>query len=257
MSRHIATPRPGDVGRLARAAVLSPFRSQTYLNLAYLFLAFPLGILYFTVLVTGLSLGVSLSFVVIGVPILLAVLVVSHVFAAFERLTARRLLSVEIESPGYPFLEDDGVVDGLRALVTSPETYLAMCFLGLKFVIGAASFVLLLTTFTMAVALVLAPLYYDNPNTHIGIMTDGEPIELAPSLQLPWNELLVGVEFTVTIVEWEATTLPEALVVSAVGAVFLVLSFALLNAFAWLTGQVSRLLLSDSRWVVERVRSIG
>ena len=256
MSRHIAAPRLGDVGRLARAAVLSPFRSQTYLNLAYLFLAFPLGILYFTVLVTGLSLGVSLSLFVIGVPILIAVLIVSHLFAAFERLTARRLLSVEIESPGYPFLEGDDAVDGLRALVTSPETYLAMCFLGLKFAIGVASFTLLLTTLTMAVALLLAPLYYDNPNAHIGIVTDGEPIELAPSLQLPWNDLLVGVEFAVTIVEWEATTLPEALAVSVVGALFLVLSFALLNAFAWLTGQVSRLLLSDFRWVVDRFRAV-
>lgn len=256
MSQYIGTARIADVGQLVRAAVLSPVRRQTYLNLAYLLLAFPLGILYFTVLVTGLALGVGLSFLLIGVPILLSVLIVSHLFAALERKTARRLLSIEIESPGYPFLEGDDVVDGVRSLVASPETYLSMCYLGLKFVIGMLSFMLLTFTGTMGIALVLTPLYYDLPNTHVGIYTDGEPIELTPSLQLPWNDLLVGVEYAITIVDWEVTTLPEALAVSVVGVVFLVASLALLNAFARVLGLISRLFLSDVRSVAEAVRSV-
>ena len=41
-------------------------RSQTYLNLVYLLLAFPLGVFYFTLLVTGISLGFGLLIVWIG-----------------------------------------------------------------------------------------------------------------------------------------------------------------------------------------------
>ena len=35
--------------------------SRTYLRILYLFLAFPLGILYFTVIITGFSVGVGLA----------------------------------------------------------------------------------------------------------------------------------------------------------------------------------------------------
>lgn len=35
------------------------FRRETYANLAYLLVRFPIGIAYFTVLLTGLSLGVG------------------------------------------------------------------------------------------------------------------------------------------------------------------------------------------------------
>lgn len=238
-----------------RAAALSPFRPQTYLNLLYLLLAFPLGTLYFVFLVTGFSLGFGLLVIAVGVPILLLVLAASHVFAAFERATTRHLLAVEIDSPDYPFLDGEGGVDGARLLVFGIETYAAICYLFLKFVIGIVSFVLLTTMLTTSVVLLLTPLYYDQPNVQVGLINGGEPIHLTPSLALPWNELLVGVEFAVTITEWEATTLPEALAVSAVGVVALTASLALLNAFAWLNGQFSRLFLGTAgRGALEYVR---
>lgn len=238
-----------------RAAALSPFRPQTYLNLLYLLLAFPLGVIYFVFLVTGFSLGFSLLILLIGAPILLLVLAISHVFAAFERATTRHLLSVEIDSPGYPFLEGEDELDGVRLLVFGLETYAAVCYLFLKFVIGIVSFVLVTTMLTTSVVLLLTPLYYDQPNVQVGLVNQGEPIHLTPSLQLPWNELLVGIEFAVTVAEWEATTLPGALAVSAVGVVALIASLALLNAFAWLNGQFSRVFLGTaSRDALEYVR---
>ena len=44
--------------------------SQSYLNLVFLTLSFPLGIFYFVFLVTGISLGMALSIIVIGLAIL-------------------------------------------------------------------------------------------------------------------------------------------------------------------------------------------
>ena len=55
--------------------------SQTYKNLAYLLLSFPLGVFYFVFLITGISLGVSLAIIWIGIPIFIGVLMLSRTFA--------------------------------------------------------------------------------------------------------------------------------------------------------------------------------
>lgn len=254
-------PEPTGVGRrrrLFRATVLSPLRRQTYLNLLYLLLAFPLGIFYVVFLVAGLSLGVSLAILLVGIPILLFVLGTCHVLAAFERVIARRLLSVEIDSPGFPFLEPDDELERLRALVFGLGTYMSLCFLATKFVVGLVAFVLVTTLLATSVALVLTPLYYDRPTVGAGIVTGGEPIQLTPSLELPWQELLVGLEFAVVTVEWQVTSLPGAFAASAVGVVFLLVSLAICNAFARLVGQFSRVFLgpfgdSPSAQAAERV----
>ena len=49
-------------------------RPQTYVNVFYLLLSFPLGIAYFVFLVTGLSVGFGLVVIWVGVPILALVL---------------------------------------------------------------------------------------------------------------------------------------------------------------------------------------
>ena len=52
-------------------------REETYLNLIYLVLAFPLGTVYFVFLVTGISVGIGTAIIWIGIPILLAVFAAS------------------------------------------------------------------------------------------------------------------------------------------------------------------------------------
>jgi len=67
------------------------FRRETYHNLAYLLTRFPLGIAYFTTLVTGLSLGVGLVPVVVGIPILAGVLALGGYIGVIEAGLLRRL----------------------------------------------------------------------------------------------------------------------------------------------------------------------
>ena len=69
---------------------------QSYRNIAYLLLAFPLGTLYFVFLVTGLSLGFGLIITLIGIPILLLVLSGSWALCRFERQVAITLLNEDI-----------------------------------------------------------------------------------------------------------------------------------------------------------------
>jgi hypothetical protein len=71
-------------------------KGQTYLNLLYLLLAFPLGIAYLIFLITGIVLGVPLTLLLVGFLILAIVALGWWVFASFERLLAIWLLRIEI-----------------------------------------------------------------------------------------------------------------------------------------------------------------
>ncbi|MEY7850381.1 sensor domain-containing protein [Natrarchaeobius sp. A-rgal3] len=232
----------GRVGTVFRSIVASPFRPQTYRNLLYLLLVFPLGTVYFVFLVAGLSLGVGLSITLVGIPILLFVLLASHGFAAFERELARRLLGVDIVSPSYAFLEDRDATARVRALVLGRETYAAVGYLASKFVVGIGAFVLVTLLFSIVIALLAMPLYYDQPNAQVGLVLE-EPVQFTSSIQLPWDGLLVGLEIGLSIVSWEVTSFADALAFSAVGVVALVVSLAICNAVAWLLGQYTRLFL--------------
>jgi hypothetical protein len=67
---------------------------QAYLNLFYLLTAFPLGILYFVFLVIGIILGISLSIIWVGIPLLLLVGAGWWGLLVFERFLAVHLLNI-------------------------------------------------------------------------------------------------------------------------------------------------------------------
>src|SRR2546423_15002627 len=105
--------------------------SQTYLNLLYLLLAFPLGIAYFVFLVTGLSMGAGLLVIFIGVPILIVVLLACLGLGAFERGMARMMLHVPIPSPSR-FPSGPGIWGKFKALFRDATTWKGFFYLLLK-----------------------------------------------------------------------------------------------------------------------------
>jgi hypothetical protein len=96
-----------------------PLRLQTYRNLLYLVLAFPLGLAYFIFVSVGVSLGIGLAITVIGIPILLVVLAISTGLARFEREVAAILLGVTIETPESS--TPDTLVERAKRLVIDLE----------------------------------------------------------------------------------------------------------------------------------------
>jgi hypothetical protein len=187
-------------------------RGRSYLNILYLLLAFPLGIAYFVFLSVGWSLGLGMLIVWIGLFILLAVLGLSWLFSAFERLQAIHLLGANVE-PMWP----DAVADTESAwsrfvtFLKQKVTWTGMLFLLLKFPLGVASFIVAVTTLSVSVALLLTPFHYR------------------------WD--------TVHFFAWRIDTLPEALLCSLIGALLLLVSLHLLNGMAWLWKNLSRVLL--------------
>lgn len=140
-----------------------PFEVQTYRNLLYVALAFPLGLLYWIALSIGAVMGIATTPLLVGVPILAAVLVFARHLAAFEGWLARELLDVDVAyEAALP--AGDGIVSALLELLRTPRTYRTIGYLFAKFLLGTVSFVVLTATGSITVALLLAPVLYDQPD---------------------------------------------------------------------------------------------
>jgi hypothetical protein len=120
-------------------------RPRTWLGMLYHWLAFPLGLFYFVFLTTGLSVGVGLVVVWVGIPILLVVAGAWWLFGAFERWQARALLGADVPGSPREWERVDGVWAKLRAHFGSGSTWKDLLYLVVKLPLGIGSFTLLIT----------------------------------------------------------------------------------------------------------------
>jgi hypothetical protein len=206
-------------GLSPRQFLAAPFQRQTYKNLIYLVLAFPLGLAYFVGFTVGSSLGASLLIIWVGFPILIGTLVAAQAAASLEATLARTLVGVDATAPvslrEFTFGEvlvtpGDGFFAGVLRLVTATSTWLSVFVLLLKFGFGIGSFVALVVGVTLTAVLLGAPLLYDQ--AAIGLTT--ESVE------------------AYTFGPWVVDSLPEAVAVSALGVVSLFVVVTLLNVLA-------------------------
>ena len=118
-------------------------RPRTWLGILFHWLAFPLGLFYFVFLVTGLSLGVGLVVVWVGIPILLVVAGAWWLFGAFERLQAKHLLGADVPPAPREWEKVDGVWAKLKAHFGSAATWKDLVYLLAKLPFGIVSTTLL------------------------------------------------------------------------------------------------------------------
>jgi hypothetical protein len=133
---------------------------QTYRNLTYLALSFPLGVLYFTLVWGGGAVGVSALPIVVGAPILLGVLAMAVSVADVEARLARGLLGADV-AMDVPRPSEETLSAYAKRLVLSPRSYLAVVYLLSKFVIGVVAVAALTVAATLSATLAAAPLLYD------------------------------------------------------------------------------------------------
>jgi len=226
---------------LQRYSVSSPpllgvvTRVQTYKNLLYLALTFPLGLFYFVVLAAGVPAGVALLSLIVGLPVLIGVLVVSDRLLVLERWLVSTLLEYDV--PLDRQAGHDDWRDYVRQPVTDVGTWIGIGYLAAKFVVGLLTFVLLTVLFTLVASLVLAPLYYDT--TSFGLHLTG-PVEFSLSYVVQFWDGAAVITLPFTITSWQVTTLWEAIGVSAGGALLGVLSLHVCNLLARLQGWLTR-----------------
>jgi len=188
--------------------------AQTYFRLLYLLLGFPLGIAYFVFLTVGLSLGAGLLITFVGVPILIGVFFACLGLGAFERSMAQAMLHLSIPAPPKP-PPATGFLEKLKSVFTNPATWKSLLYLLLKFPFGIAAFVVLVTAFSMSVALILAPLTYNTLTMDFGFC--------------------------------QITSKDEATVCCLVGVVLLLVAFHLVNGLAFVWGRFAQMMLGPEQ----------
>jgi hypothetical protein len=132
--------------------LLDAYRDRrTYGTAVYLLLGLPLGIFEFVLVVTGLSFGLGLFVTLLGIPVLVATLLLVRALAAFERRLAWSLLEAPMPWRGVPADEADGVFwTRLRALVAGERTWRELAFLLVRLPLGIVDFVVLTTIVGLA-----------------------------------------------------------------------------------------------------------
>jgi signal transduction histidine kinase len=141
-------------------ALRAPFEARTWKETIYLLLSMPIGIVTFTVIVTGVSLGFWLLITLIGIPVLFATLYVSRWMGSFERGRAALLLDTEVPRP---YRADPPAGEGAwwrtpLARAKDPATWIEAVYHLLLMPIGVVTFTIVVTLWSLALGLLVAPL---------------------------------------------------------------------------------------------------
>lgn len=197
-------------------------RGQSYINMLYLLLSFPLGLFYFVFLISGLAIGISTIIIWIGLLFLLAVFAVWYALIVFERQLAIWMLREEIPPIVREEIPNQTTMQRFVYAVKNPVTWKGLLYLFAKFPLGIFSFVVLVTLLSVSLSLLGAPLYYNLISPEVDIT------------------LFYGLENPVII-----DTLTEALIASLVGFLLLVGSMHVFNWLAWVSAKFARVMLGN------------
>ena len=210
------------------------WEKQTYVNLLYLLVSFPLGLFYVVVLLLGLGTFLNTN-VILGALILLLVIFVWWRMARFERNLAMRWLHVDIPPMAPPRKKGLNRWERFRAHLTNAVTWKSLAYLFVKFPLGVISFVVVLNMFVLTLGLTVFSFL-------IGL------------LFMPFLYLFQALARRRG--EWgEARTSGEGvavdrghlfLLLSITGFGFALIAFHVLNALADVSGQFARVMLGLS-----------
>lgn len=196
--------------------VVAPiWHPQTWRNFLYLIVAFVLGVFYFTVLTTVVSVGVGTAVVWVGVGILAIGMLAWRAVASFERRMTKQMLGIEITDP--PRTQEDGFWRRVRDESKDPNTYRELVYLWLvRFPLDTFNFSLAVAFVGASVWMIGAPIYVQFSDIEVFGGSD------------PW---------------WLVDTTGEALLLVPIGLVLLWLSAHVVNGLARLSGTIARAML--------------
>jgi uncharacterized membrane protein len=151
--------------------------------LLFMLIAFVTGIIYFTWVVTGLSLSVSLSIFIFGLPLALLFLLSVRGLALLEGRLVEALLGVRM--PRRPLFAQQGLklLERLKFLVLDKHTWLAMIYMVLQFLLGTIYFVIMVTVVSISLSFIAVP--FLQSYLREGIIVNGDARYFVPLWTYP------------------------------------------------------------------------
>jgi hypothetical protein len=226
--------------RLARGLFGPLLDPRSYGNLTFLLLTFPLGLAAFVFLACGLSIGLGLVILWVGFPVLLLTVAGSRGLALLERWLAMRLLGAPVPPAGpsgpraVPAAAAGGgdgggperataslggaaaFWEGLKSLLSNPVTWKGMAYLALKLPLAIGTFIAVVVTGSVSLALLATPFLYQSTTVQLG--------------------------------SWYVDNLGDALIFMLLGAGLALLSLHVWNGIAWLWRQLAVSMLGSRRF---------
>jgi uncharacterized membrane protein len=126
--------------------------ARAWTALFYMLLSLATGIVYFTIVVTGLSLSAGLSLMIIGVPVLILFVGLVRVLSLVEGRIVETLLGERM--PRRPLYAQTGTwLERIGAMFTDPRTWSTMLYQVLMLPLGVAYFTTAVTLASVSVGL--------------------------------------------------------------------------------------------------------
>ena len=135
-------------------------RARTWKETLHLLIDLPLGIAWFTIIVTGIALGIGLiPLMFIGVVVLLLTLQFVRVVSAIERARAKALLDADIANPFMPIGELQGWWPRIKAVFGDGALWKGVAYCVLALPVGIITFTVAVTFWSIALGGVTAPIW--------------------------------------------------------------------------------------------------
>jgi len=151
-------------------------KKQSYKNILYLLLSFPLGIIYFIFIVTGISLGIGMVITIFGIFILAGVFYAEYWILVFEQTLVKiffgkNLVKITLKE------SDPGIWAKVKALLSDPLLWKGALFLIIKYILGIISFILTVTLISTSLALIATPILISIiSNTYVVPFINNNPV---------------------------------------------------------------------------------
>ena len=185
---------------------------QTWLNVAYLLLSFPLGVAYFVVLTTLICTGFGLLMVYVGFFVLAGALLMVRVFANLDRVLANGFLDAGIPAPTAD-PQTGNIFHRLGMLMRSQSTWKSLIYLYVRFGLGIGSLTMVMVLLPLSLGLLTLPLTYQF--------------------------------FPIQVAMRPVTNFDEAIFFCCFGAIFLLLSVHVLNGWTAMCRRLAQRMLTS------------
>ncbi|HIE6631860.1 sensor domain-containing protein [Bacillus luti] len=135
-------------------------KSRFIQNGYFLLLTFVTGLFYFCFYLIALLFSFTLSFTVVGIPLVIRVLQTTTPFIQFERIQTKIYTDISTDSYDRSITMDTSNWTQVKLVLTDRRTWFAVYWLMQKFVIGIFSLISTIIFYVMPLMFLLAPLLY-------------------------------------------------------------------------------------------------
>ncbi|MFI1149197.1 MULTISPECIES: sensor histidine kinase [Streptomyces] len=138
----------------------APVEGRAWREFGYLVLGLPLSLLYFSLAITGVSLGAGLLVTFLGIPVLAGVLAMCRGFGRVERGRARAMLGLDIAEPAPVRARKRGPLAAMGALLKSGSAWRHALYAVIHLPWAVFAFTLALVFWAYGWAFLLYPVWF-------------------------------------------------------------------------------------------------